>query len=113
MPAQPRAHVTPEGLRYRRLALGLSQAQLGELLGVRRTTIANWEGGTSTPSVGAVHDLAAVEARAVALAGAARAAVEGGHVSPLAVGQGLDELLGNIAATRAAVEGGLADMLAH
>lgn len=36
-------------LRYRRLELGLSQEQLGKILGVGRVSVYRWEGGQATP----------------------------------------------------------------
>lgn len=36
-------------IRAARLARGLSQAQLAETLGVHRTTVGDWERGTSSP----------------------------------------------------------------
>ncbi len=37
--------MTPTGLRARRRALGLTQAELGAVLGVAANTVARWERG--------------------------------------------------------------------
>ena len=38
--------MTPEELRARRMALGLTQEQLGEIIGKPRNTITRWESGS-------------------------------------------------------------------
>lgn len=50
--------VTPEDLRRRRLALGLSQAELGRRLDVPQNTISRWELGTLKIERQAMLDLA-------------------------------------------------------
>jgi len=42
--------MTPEDIRTRRQALGLSQAQLAGALGVSRLTVAHWEQGVQRPA---------------------------------------------------------------
>lgn len=44
-----RARATPASIRRHRHRLGLSQADLGELLGVSTNTVVRWEAGTSKP----------------------------------------------------------------
>ncbi len=44
-------------LRQRRLALGLTQAEVGEKLGYTSQFIANWERNASTPPAARLHDL--------------------------------------------------------
>ena len=46
---ETKARVTPASIRRNRLRLGLSQAQLGQLLGVSTNTIVRWEAGSSAP----------------------------------------------------------------
>lgn len=50
--------MTPFELRARRLALGLTQPKLAELLGVSRSTIIRWETGVSWPDAGKMLELA-------------------------------------------------------
>ena len=48
------AHITPafgQALRSSRLKVGLSQAKLGELLGLTGKTICLWEQGAQVPNV--------------------------------------------------------------
>jgi DNA-binding transcriptional regulator YiaG len=47
--APTRARVTPASIRRHRLRLGLSQADLAQLLGVSTNTVVRWEAGTSGP----------------------------------------------------------------
>ncbi len=42
--------MTPAEIRNRRTSLGLSQGQLGDLIGVTQATISNWETGRTVPS---------------------------------------------------------------
>jgi len=44
-----KARVTPTSIRRHRLRLSLSQAQLGQLLGVSTNTVVRWEAGSSSP----------------------------------------------------------------
>ncbi len=46
---ETKARVTPASIRRHRLRLGLSQAQLGQLLGVSTNTVVRWEAGSSAP----------------------------------------------------------------
>lgn len=43
--------MTPEEIRELRLSLGLSQAQLGEKIGVHRDTISYYERGVHPPNL--------------------------------------------------------------
>jgi transcriptional regulator with XRE-family HTH domain len=45
-----RSTITPEQIRARRTALGLSQEALGKQIGVTQGTISNWESGKVSPS---------------------------------------------------------------
>lgn len=45
---QTRHRVTPDSLRARRLALGLTQTELAGRLGTHRNTVARWEQGAET-----------------------------------------------------------------
>jgi len=56
-----RARATPASIRRHRLRLGLSQADLGELLGVSTNTVVRWEAGTSKPR--AQHRAALIKLR--------------------------------------------------
>lgn len=44
-----RARVTPASIRRHRLRLNLSQAELGQLLGVSTNSVVRWEAGSSHP----------------------------------------------------------------
>ena len=48
---ETRARVTPASIKRHRHRLGLSQAQLGEVLSVSTNSIVRWEQGTSQPRV--------------------------------------------------------------
>ncbi|MFH1567636.1 MAG: helix-turn-helix domain-containing protein [Gemmatimonadota bacterium] len=56
-----RLRVTPASVRRHRLRLNLSQAELGQLLGVSTNSIVRWEAGTSHPR--AQHRTALVRLR--------------------------------------------------
>ena len=58
-----RARVTPASVRRHRLRLNLSQAELGQLLGVSTNSIVRWEAGRSHPR--AQHRTALVRLRDV------------------------------------------------
>lgn len=49
-PASPPWPMTPENIRRRRQAQGLTQYQLAELMGVTRTAVSWWESGSHPPS---------------------------------------------------------------
>ncbi|TVQ77235.1 MAG: XRE family transcriptional regulator [Phycisphaeraceae bacterium] len=51
---------TPGMIRTLREALGMTQAALGEKIGVDKLTVSRWERGTMTPSAGAVKKLDAL-----------------------------------------------------
>jgi len=51
-------NLTGEQLRQWRIAHGLTQSQLAQLLGVQRNTVTRWEIGERTPPPGNVLDLA-------------------------------------------------------
>jgi len=46
---ESRARVTPASVRRQRLRLHLSQAELGQILGVSTNTVVRWEAGASHP----------------------------------------------------------------
>ena len=47
-----------EGLQPRRKAMGMTQADVAEALGIERATVGMWETGTSWPSARVLPDLA-------------------------------------------------------
>ena len=47
-------------LKEKRTALGLSQEQLAEQLGITRQTVANWEKGKTSPDIASVQKLSAL-----------------------------------------------------
>lgn len=51
---------TLEGLRPRRIALGLTQQQLAEAVNLERSNVANWETGRSMPSAALLPKLAEI-----------------------------------------------------
>jgi transcriptional regulator with XRE-family HTH domain len=56
--------VTPAELRERRVALGLSQTELAELLGVTQNTVSRWEVGAHAIPLYLVLALERIEQRA-------------------------------------------------
>ncbi|AEB06358.1 transcriptional regulator, XRE family [Coriobacterium glomerans PW2] len=48
----------PENIRLIRKIIGLTQAQLAERIGVARTTVTQWENGTSNPPIKTIQRLA-------------------------------------------------------
>lgn len=47
-----------ERIKARRVELGLTQAQLAELAGVRQPTLSNWESGSVSPHLVKLSDVA-------------------------------------------------------
>lgn len=47
------------GLIVKRKSAGLTQNELSELIGVKQSTLANWEAGTRSPNVTMLKQLAA------------------------------------------------------
>jgi transcriptional regulator with XRE-family HTH domain len=61
MPPDTAVDVDPQprtDLHHRRLALGLTQQRLGELVGVSAETVASWERGTRNPQLGRRPEIA-------------------------------------------------------
>lgn len=108
--------LTPVGLRARRQALGLSQAEIAELLDVSQAAYAQWESGTRAPKdpVQVAADLATIEdtlttrTQEVATAAKARARNEDTKTVTLIAyatrSGGPDEALSRTAAARAAYQ---------
>ncbi|WP_286958872.1 helix-turn-helix domain-containing protein [Arsenicicoccus sp. UBA7492] len=84
----------------RRLALGLSQAALADVLGVKQATVSRWEAGARVPGAGVDAELAVLEDQLEQLV---EQQVRGdGVVYPAAGGVPWD-VLGAVAAARAGV----------
>jgi transcriptional regulator with XRE-family HTH domain len=56
----PQENNFPEGLKKARLAKGLSQEKLGELINVSKQTISKYEKGTIEPTIGVASKLAKI-----------------------------------------------------
>ncbi len=75
-----------EALRAARRRAGLSQAELADLLGVRQSSVSQWERGSTRPST--VHLLALAAALKCSLLDFAGAGIGGGTGAAAAASQG-------------------------
>lgn len=70
-------------LRSRREALGLNQADLGELLGVRQATISTWESGRRLVPAGVSGELNVIEEQVEAIVDQAAEFLDATSVRPV------------------------------